>query len=133
MDFGELFQRFFWLIFPVMSMIWGMIDLSARHRRAREGLQVIKSYIDQGKEPPPELLKFLEAKPDNKFMNKGGWAGVFVFAAMSGGFLMIAWWPGMGFEPRQVAGLHFVALIMGALCLGTLVAVLWRERDQTLR
>ena len=130
MDFGELFQRFWWLIFPILSMVWGMVDLSARHRRAREGMHLIKSYIDQGKEPPPELLKFLDAKTESRGMRgEKGWSGVFLFAALGGGFVMLANWPGIDLEPRQIAALHFVALVMGGLCLGSLVGALKRDRE----
>ena len=131
MDFGELFQRFFWLIFPVMSMIWGMIDLSARHRRAREGLQVIKSYVDQGKEPPPELLKFLDVQPASRgVMGKTGWTGVFLFAALAAAFTWATFLPDMDLEPRQIWAMRMVAMIFGALCLGCLVMALRGERDQ---
>ncbi len=134
MDFGDIFQRFFWLIFPVMGMIWGMVDLAARHKRARHGMDLIKSYIDQGKEPPPQLLKFLDPTGDiyAKPQKSGGlWVPVFLFAALCGGFLMFAWWPGdTDFEPRQIAAFHFVALIMAGLSLGFLVMALRRERDR---
>jgi hypothetical protein len=137
MEFHDLFQHFWWLIFPVLSMIWGMVDLAARHRRAREGMALIKSYIDQGKEPPPELLKLLDVK-DSVYGNRGAsrsaWPGVFLFAALCAGFLMFAHWPGgLDFEPRQIAALHFVALIMGGLCLGCLVMTLRSERDRNPR
>ena len=131
MEFGDIFQRFWWLIFPVLSMAWGMIDLAARHRRAREGMQLIKSYVDQGKEPPPELLKFLQAGTEgNCRKNRNyGFVPVFLFAALSAAFLWAAYWPGMDFEPRQVWALHLVAMICGALCLGLLVGALRQDRD----
>jgi hypothetical protein len=96
-----------------------------------------QSYIDQGKEPPPELLKLLDVK-DSVYGNRGAsrsaWPGVFLFAALCAGFLMFAHWPGgLDFEPRQIAALHFVALIMGGLCLGCLVMTLRSERDRNPR
>jgi len=132
MDFGDIFQRFWWLIFPVMGMIWGMIDLSAKHKRARHGMDLIKSYIDQGKEPPPELIKLLNAKGDdnNCKSRNHAWTPVFLFAALSAAFLWATFLPDMDFEPKQVWALQLVAMIFGALFLGCLVAAVRRERDR---
>jgi len=132
MDFGELFQRFWWLIFPVLSMVWGMVDLAAKHKRARHGMDLIKSYIDQGKEPPPELLRFLSVQTDGNCSKSREYSfvPVFLFAALSAGFIWAPFMPGMDLEPRQVWALHLVAMIFGALCLGLLVAALRRNRNQ---
>ncbi len=132
MDFGELFQRFFWLIFPLMGMVWGMIDLSARHKRARHGMDLIKSYVDQGKEPPPELLKFLDPKGNvhgETRYNGAGWVPVFLFGALAAGFVLFGLVRGEG-DLREMAPFFFAAIVMSGLCLGTLVMQLVRQRER---
>jgi hypothetical protein len=55
----QLVENYWWLAFP---LAWGLAALWQswlRHVRARQGLQVIKSYLDQGKEPPPDLLQLI--------------------------------------------------------------------------
>ena len=54
-----LFSRFWWLIFPLFWMVTALAWGWSRHSRANRALDIIKSYADQGKEPPPELLKNL--------------------------------------------------------------------------
>jgi len=135
-DFDQIFRHFWWLLFPILSMIWGMIDLWARHRRAREGLQLIKSYLDQGKEPPPELIKLLDTKASvygNCSTGNVGWVPVFLFAALCAAFLMAPYWPGINFPPKQSWALHLVALVFGGLCLGCLVTTMRQERDRKPR
>ncbi len=132
MDFGDIFQRFWWLVFPVLWMIWSMVDLAGRHKRARHGMDLIKSYIDQGKEPPPELLKILSNKDDGKDCKSRGhsWTPVFLFAVLSAAFLWAAYLPDMEFEPKQIWALHLVAAVFCALCLGSLVNALRQDRNK---
>jgi len=63
-DYYWGFARFWWLIFPLFWMIvvlaWGW----SRHARANRTLDIIKSYADQGKDPPPELMKNLRGDMD---------------------------------------------------------------------
>jgi hypothetical protein len=64
-----LFTRYWWLIFPlfwmVMTLVWGW----SRHARANRALDILKSYADQGKDPPPELMKTLQSS------DTSGWCG----------------------------------------------------------
>ena len=68
-DFYTLFSRFWWLIFPLFWM--GAMAMShwSRHARANRALDILKSYADQGKDPPPELMKSLQIGRDDDF----GW------------------------------------------------------------
>jgi hypothetical protein len=59
-DFYWLFSHFWWLIFPLFWMVAMMARLWSRHSRANRALDIVKSYADQGKDPPPELLKTLQ-------------------------------------------------------------------------
>jgi hypothetical protein len=69
-DLIWLFTRYWWLIFPLFWMGVAMMGIWSRHTRANRSLDLIKSYADQGKDPPPELLKALQGGGD-----WGGWCG----------------------------------------------------------
>lgn len=59
MTLAELFRGYWWLIFPVFGMFmafWGMIS---SERRTRHLLDLMKSYTDQGKEPPADLVRMV--------------------------------------------------------------------------
>lgn len=68
-DFYTLFSRFWWLIFPLFWMAAMVMAGWSRHARANRALDIVKSYADQGKDPPPELLKSLQGG------DAGGWCG----------------------------------------------------------
>lgn len=52
----ELFRDFWWIIFPIfgMAMAWG--GMASSERKSAKVLDLIRSYTDRGKEPPPELV-----------------------------------------------------------------------------
>lgn len=57
MTFFEFFEVYWWLMFPVFGMAMAFIRMSQSERRTNQTMDLIKSYIDQGKEPPAELLR----------------------------------------------------------------------------
>ena len=135
-DFFRLFAGFWWLIFPLFWMIAALLRMNQRHDHANKVLDLIKSYSDQGKEVPPELLRALEQPVDEQLGMRGTvirgrrhtWLPVFLFAGLTAGFLIFAFWPGLQWDQRQTASFVFVAVIMAALCLGNLMAVVRQER-----
>ena len=64
MTFADLFDQYWWLIFPIFGMAMGFWGMLSNERRSRSMMEVMKSYIDQGKEPPPELMRFMSMKYD---------------------------------------------------------------------
>jgi hypothetical protein len=124
----DLFSHFWWLLFP---LFWGLnqvLKTLLRHNRADEALALLKHYADQGKEPPPELIALLGQpdRVDDGKMRLGagrrhGWIPVFLFGALSLGFVVMAVFPPDKDIP--VAAMPFGALIMAGLCLGHLVAM----------
>jgi predicted RND superfamily exporter protein len=139
-DFYWGFSHFWWLIFPlfwmVMSLAWGW----SRHSRANRALDIIKSYADQGKEPPPELLKALQQNPD------GGWCGpgrswrrtpqerlsrAFLFAALSCAFGFMAFWPQFSGAPyhHNPFGLVFLTVIFAAFAVSNILSVIFQAHD----
>ena len=55
-----LFTHVWWLIFPVMFFAMGMIRIILKNDYRRRKLDLIKSYIDNGKEVPDALKRELE-------------------------------------------------------------------------
>lgn len=130
----ELFRDYWWLIFPIFGMamaFWGMVQ---DDRRARNVLNVIRSYTDQGKEPPPELLKLAQEADENAFEvsaaansdgpNSRAWT-VVLFLALAAGF-------GTGYwlvQHRDFAWVLLIATVtMGVLAVGGLFILLFGRK-----
>lgn len=130
MKWEYLFIQFWWLIFPIFGMImaiWGMI---ASERRAREAMGVIKSYVDQGKEPPQELVDLAAGGDDHRHVPRhsrgqsGAWSLV-TFTALAVGF-------GVGYYVVRDEKFGFafliVALVMGVMALGAFLMLLFAPK-----
>lgn len=50
---------FWWLIFPIGFFITAGFDRWLAYRKSQDRLQILRSYTDAGKDPPPELIKAL--------------------------------------------------------------------------
>ncbi len=120
----ELFERFWWLIFPVMGMIYGLVSQLQKGRTQTRALDVLRAYAEQGKEPPPEVLKALTQSdlPADAAAHAGGavtsaWWTFFVFIALAAGF-------GYGYTELHDNGrwaLMLVAIVMGVLAAGSFI------------
>jgi hypothetical protein len=146
-DWYNLFSSFWWLLFPLFWMVGTAAKTWSRHARANRVLDLVKSYVDQGKEPPAELLKILQnpltglnesggvdmpgpqAGPPQSAARQYLWVPVFLFAALAVGFFFLAATFSNG---TRSAMLIFVGLVMVGLALGNLVAVLGINRNNTL-
>ena len=73
MNFEELFRDFWWLLFPIFGMSMAVFGMLQTESRSQQVMRLIKSYVDQGKDPPPELLK-LASQPGDYDMNMNGFA-----------------------------------------------------------
>ena len=131
MTFAEFFHSYWWLMFPVFGMFIAMIGMFQAENRNRQVMMLIKSYIDQGKEPPPELLKMAQERSDYEMdmgvptgRTSGLWSFV-VFFALAAGFGVGYWW--VRAESWSFAFL-IVAVTMGVLAVGALVIALLQRR-----
>lgn len=58
----DLFSEYWWLIFPLSWMAIGVFQGWLRYRARRDALDVLKSYAQAGREPPPELVAKLDVR-----------------------------------------------------------------------
>lgn len=130
MNIAEFLHNFWWLIFPIFGMYMAIQGNSSNERRTRDVIGLIKSYTDQGKEPPPELMqsisKSLDASSDDAGDGKNAAAWTFViFAALGAGFFM-AWWLN---QAEDVAWAFLsVAVTMCVLAAGSLIILMFGRK-----
>lgn len=99
--FATFVFSFWWLIFPVGGMLMGLFGMIGHYNHRKDALRILKSYADQGKEPPPALLDALRSDEDRAYGYYGyrrryrgyrgryGWGGfgpMVSFAALAAGF-----------------------------------------------
>lgn len=136
MTFAEFFAAYWWLMFPVFGMVLAFHSMVSGERRTRETMNLIRSYIEQGKDPPPELLKLAQRTGDDWDMGMGGmdaresgknsraWTFV-IFAALAAGF-GTGWWYVQGED--YAFAFMIVAVTMGVLALGSLLILLFGRK-----
>lgn len=131
MSFTDFFAAYWWLMFPIFGMFMAVMGMFQTENRNEQVLRLIKSYVDQGKDPPPELLK-LASQPGD--MNSGlqsprrphnsAWTFV-VFLALAAGCGVGYWYSrGEGYESAFL----IVAVVMGVMAIGSIVIALISRR-----
>ena len=133
----DLFRSVWWLIFPLSWFVVGGYRSWLSYRANRDTLDLIKTYAQAGREPPPELLAKLskrwsdgddndhdhdhdDLRPRYRRRRERSWYQVVLFAGLCAGFTYGA------ATDLYEAGPAFVivAFVMGALSLASLVSVL---------
>jgi hypothetical protein len=90
MTFAQLFASYWWLMFPIFGMVMAVMGMFQSEQRTRKAMDLIKSYVDQGKEPPADLMK-LAMQQDSDWSETGTTSGdsrawsFIVFAALAAG------------------------------------------------
>lgn len=56
----ELFQAYWWLVFPVSGIVVGAFRSWLAYCRRRDALDVLRSYAAAGREPPAALMARLD-------------------------------------------------------------------------
>lgn len=128
---GDLFDHYWWLLFPIMGFAFGGFGMWLNYKRSRDALDLIKTYAAQGKEPPEALLRAVAGGEwggdwDSRRSERRAWrAGpygeirrVVTFAALAFGFGVAAWWTG---DENVRLAFGVVAIVMGIVGLGSLV------------
>jgi hypothetical protein len=135
-NFYSLFSAYWWLLFPLGWAIFRMVRLSMEHLRAEKALDLIKTYADQGKEVPPELLKILQ-QPEKKNRSPQDQArswtlagSVLAAAAVAFGVLLAL--KGLTEHDRDmIAGMSFLVAMLAGLAAVFLVAGYVRSKDNS--
>ncbi len=117
-NFAQWFASYWWLIFVFFWPVMGIIGSFSHYRHRSEMLKMLKSYADQGKDPPAALLDAMKSDDrrgyDDDYYGRrrwrryrgGGWGGTVAFAAMAAGFGYAGYYGHLGGE----AGTVFTAL-----------------------
>jgi amino acid permease len=135
----DMFRQFWWLIFPLSWFVFGAYQSWLSYRANRDTLDLIKTYAQSGREPPPELLAKLskrwndgddlgEVDDDDRFRRRHRrrhwrqhtWSRVALFGCLCAGFTYAA------VTDLYQAGPAFVivSFVMAALAVSAAVAML---------
>jgi hypothetical protein len=58
----ELFRSYWWLVFPLSRGVFGVFQSWLAYRARHDALDVLRSYAEAGREPPPALVARLNAR-----------------------------------------------------------------------
>ena len=133
MNVQALFFSFWWLIFPVGGMLMGLFAMIGHYSHRKDTLRILKSYADQGKDPPAALLEALKSDEERAMdygyygrrryrryrgYGWGGFGGFVPFAALAAGFGYFGYYGGgpSVFTPLALAfGVAAVFMLIGGL------------------
>jgi hypothetical protein len=119
MHHSELYSfaaSYWWLIFPLGWSLVTMLQTWARHRRTQAMLDLIKSFINQGREPPAALLESAlqqTGHPQWTYQPLHFWLGALFLCAGAIGFAALTWLRAQQGDPDSVNAL-FIAILLGA-------------------
>lgn len=135
-DNSELYRfafAFWWLIFPIGWGLAGLVRVFIRHREAQTALQVLKSYTDQNREVPPEVMQLLKAParlpraPLDR--SRGMLIAGLIFSALGVAFLVLRLARIGSGDPDAQTGLLFVTVLMAGFAIAMFIASYVFARD----
>jgi hypothetical protein len=127
-DFMYLFTHYWWVIIPLIWFIYAAYCSSLRYAHRRDKLSLLRTYVDQGKDVPPELAKALGNGDSHPFgdmdWSRYAWryspyrqSRRFVFAlALAAGF-GIAYYNNPTNEAFEIVAVIFAVLAAGSLII----------------
>lgn len=93
MNLTQLIQDYWWIPLPFLGMLLGIYSLWAHYNHKRQTLNMIKTYLEKGIEPPQALYDHLKSDEERDYdMSLTGQpkhhalGHIGVFAALSGAF-----------------------------------------------
>ncbi|MEI9902807.1 MAG: hypothetical protein WDN06_01610 [Asticcacaulis sp.] len=113
MTFFDFLSSYWWLVFVLIWPITGIIHSFTHYNHRNEMLKMLKSYADQGKEPPAALLDAMKSDDrrgyDDDYYGRrrwkryrgGGWSGAVAFVALSAGFGYAGYYGHLAAKPRR--------------------------------
>ena len=128
----DLFRSYWWLIFPLSWFVISAYQNWLSYRANKDTLDLIKTYAQAGREPPPELLARLnkrwnedeneerDERPRYRRRRQRTWYQAALFGCLC-----------LGFTYASVTDLYeagpafiIVAFVMGALSVASVVSML---------
>lgn len=61
----DFFSSYWWLLFPIGFFVFGAWDRWLAYKRSQDRLDLLRSYTNQGKDPPPELIRALREEDED--------------------------------------------------------------------
>lgn len=136
----DMFRQFWWLIFPLSWFVFGAYQSWLSYRANRDTLDLIKTYAQSGREPPPELMAKLSKRwndgddlgevddDDDRFRRRHRrrhwrqhtWSRVALFGCLCAGFTFAAVTNLYDAGPAFV----IVSFVMAALAVAAAVSIL---------
>ena len=128
MTFYDFAAHYWWLLFVLIWPITGIIGSLTHYNHRTEMLKMLKSYADQGKEPPAGLIDAMKSDEQRgydgdyygrrrwKRYRGGGWGGFVAFACLSAGFGYASYYGHMG-EAGTVFGALSLAFGIAAAAM----------------
>lgn len=141
----HFFFSYWWLLFPLGFFIFGAWDRWLAYQRSKDRLELLRTYTNQGKDPPPELIKALHEEefdepsaydPYDRYGRRAGrryrrylrygpywaWRGAIVTGAVAAGFWFAS-------EYADIPGIDWpfrlVAIIMTFVAAGNLISAIF--------
>ncbi|MHA6288341.1 hypothetical protein [Maricaulis sp. CAU 1757] len=131
---AEIFESYWWLLFPLGFFIAGGWNSFMRYKRTQAKIELLKSYAASGKEPPAELVAALDKDEDSDWdsgsdeeSGKSGGGNAFLvilFAGLAGVFAYSGY---TGLIADVGEEFYFIALILGVLSLAFLASSLFKR------
>ncbi|WP_395943489.1 hypothetical protein [Brevundimonas sp.] len=118
---------YWWILFPMAAFAFAGWTQWLNYRRQKALLDVVRTYADKGQEPPREILDALAGNAPGvgstrQEVRQGTaahyWSLVGLFGALCAGFAWASWG---GRLDGGTGALSIVALVMGAVCLWSLI------------
>lgn len=119
-SFYDLFQNFWWLLFPLAFLPLAAFSSYLSYRKSKAKIDLLKAYAESGQEPPAALIAELELG-DKEGEGSGSGRGtttflVILFAGLATVFAIVGYTGMMGVGEE----FYLVSAILGVLALAFL-------------
>jgi hypothetical protein len=120
-----------WLLFPILGFAVAFYSMWLQHRRSRDWLELMKTYAQQGKEPPASLTNVATGGDWNwnhryhgDRSRFGDFRRAIILGVLAGAFGYLYY-----YRPEHNDGFGIAAVILGALAVGFLLMAMFRPRS----
>ena len=112
-----------WVVIPLAALALAAFAIWLRHRREIARLELLRTYVAQGKEPPAEIAQMLR-NGGLSYRRDRDWRRAILLGSLAAAFAAIALLSS-GVRPHH--GFIIGAVILGALAVGSALAG-WLQR-----